>query len=125
MPHLAGVPAATIESFRRQVEVIDHRGETSLDELRTAVAELAERDPGPFTPPGHAAQASEFAEIKPGGRRRDPLGYDPAGYFVISFDRQDSKIVVEHYCYEQDKPGPGSSAQLTFAEDAAAALSGG
>jgi tetrahydromethanopterin S-methyltransferase subunit A len=38
-----------------------------------------------------------FAEIRPGGRRRDPLGHDPAGYFVISLDRQDAKIVVEHY----------------------------
>jgi len=100
MPSLAGVPAAAIESFRRQVEVIDRRGETSLDRLRALVSELASRDPGPFTAPAHAAGASQaggFTEIRPGGRRRDPLGYDPAGYFVISLDRQQAKIVVEHY----------------------------
>jgi tetrahydromethanopterin S-methyltransferase subunit A len=102
MPTLAGVPAAAIESLRHQVEVIDHRGETSLDGLRALVAELAGRDPGPFTAPGHAGAgqavpAGGFTEIRPGGRRRDPLGYDPAGTFVISLDRQQAKIVVEHY----------------------------
>jgi tetrahydromethanopterin S-methyltransferase subunit A len=100
MPSLAGVPAAAVESFRRQVEVVDQRGETSLDALRTLTAELARRDPGPFTALGRAAGAAQvggFTEIRPGGRRRDPLGYDPAGYFVISLDRQHAKIVAEHY----------------------------
>jgi len=103
MPTLAGVPAAAVESFRRQVDVVDRRGETSLDALRALVAELSDRDPGPFTASGHAAGAGQaaatggFTEIRPGGRRRDPLGYDPAGYFVISLDRQQAKIVAEHY----------------------------
>ena len=102
MPRLPGVPAAKIESFRRQVEVVDQRGEASLDELRTLVAGLAGRDPGPFTASGDAgmgqdAGASGFTELRPGGRPRDRLGYDPAGYFVISLGRQHPKIVVEHY----------------------------
>jgi tetrahydromethanopterin S-methyltransferase subunit A len=103
MPCLAGISAAAVESFRRQVEVIDRRGETSLDKLRALAAELAGRDPGPFTAPGPAAGAAQdagargFTEIRPGGRGRDPLGYDPAGYFVISLDRQEAKIVMEHY----------------------------
>jgi tetrahydromethanopterin S-methyltransferase subunit A len=103
LPRLTGAPAAAIESFRRQVEVVDRRGETSLDVLGTVTAELAGRDPGPFTASGHAAvaqlaaEARRFTEIRPGGRRRDPLGYDPAGYFVISLDRQEGKIVAEHY----------------------------
>ena len=103
MPSLTGVPAAMIESFRRQVEVVDRRGEASLDELCTLVAGLAGRDPGPFTAPGHAPGADEdagaggFTEVRPGGRPRDRLGYDPAGYFVISLGRQHPKITVEHY----------------------------
>lgn len=97
MPRLAGASAAAVESFRRQVEMVDRRGETSLDVLGAVIAELAGRDPGPFTASGHAAEARQFTEIKPGGRRRDPLGYDPAGYFVISLDRQEGKIVAEHY----------------------------
>jgi tetrahydromethanopterin S-methyltransferase subunit A len=103
LPHLAGVSAAAVESFRRQVEVVDRRGETRLDVLGALTTELAGRDPGPFTAPGHAAgagpatEARRFIEIRPGGRRRDPLGYDPAGYFVISLDRQDGKITAEHY----------------------------
>ncbi|MCW2933744.1 MAG: hypothetical protein JWM19_4706 [Actinomycetia bacterium] len=103
MPSLAGVPASAVESFRRQVEVVDHRGETSLDELRTVIAELAGRTPGPFAAPGQSARAGNaalaggFTDIRPGGRRRDQLGYDPAGYFVISLDRDQAKIVAEHY----------------------------
>jgi tetrahydromethanopterin S-methyltransferase subunit A len=103
MPLLNGVSPAAVQSFRRQVEVADHRGETSLAALHTLVAELAARDPGPFTAPGPAAGAGQatkaggFTEIRPGGRRRDPLGYDPAGYFVISLDPGGAKIAAEHY----------------------------
>lgn len=103
MPRLAGVSLAAVESFRRQVEMADHRGQTSLDRLGTLAAELAARDPGPFTAPGppagagRAAEVGGFTTIRPGGRRRDQLGYDPAGYFVISLDRQGAKIVAEHY----------------------------
>lgn len=103
MPRLAGASLAAVETFRSQVEMADHRGETSLGKLRALVAELAARDPGPFTEPGpaagtgEAAEAGGFTEIRPGGRSRDPLGYDPAGYFVISLDRREAKIVAEHY----------------------------
>lgn len=101
MPRLAGVSPAMVESFRRQVEIVDHRGETGLDRLRALADGLAGRDPGPFAMPGPATGpgtgSGGFAEIKPGGRRRDPLGYDPAGYFVLGLDRRGSKIVAEHY----------------------------
>lgn len=99
MPTVAGVSATAIESFRNQVEVIDRRGETSLGELRALAAELAGRSPGPFTELGHtkAGQARRFTEIRPGGKGRDRLGYDPVGYFIISLDLEHAKIQVEHY----------------------------
>jgi tetrahydromethanopterin S-methyltransferase subunit A len=103
MPRLASVSPAAVESFRRQVEVADHRGETSLDKLRALVADLAGRGLWPVHRPrgrrraDQAAQDGGSTEIRPGGRRRDPLGYDPADYFVISLDQQDAKIMAEHY----------------------------
>ena len=42
-----------------------------------------------------AAQRS-FTVIAPGGRR-EPLWYDPKGFFVISVDAPVSEIVVQHY----------------------------
>jgi hypothetical protein len=42
-------------------------------------------------------QAEEpFTPIRPGGTR-DPLQYDPKGYFVISLDRQPEQIIMRHY----------------------------
>jgi len=41
---------------------VDRRGEASLDVLGAATAELAGRDPGPFTASGHAAAAQLAAE---------------------------------------------------------------
>jgi tetrahydromethanopterin S-methyltransferase subunit A len=68
-------------------------------------AALLERDPGPVTSPseppadrtGEAGHPQRFVPIKPGGRRRAPIGYDPNGYFVITLDRAAGQIVVHHY----------------------------
>src|SRR5437899_4356418 len=38
----------------------------------------------------------QFVSIRPGGQR-EPLAYDPKGYFVISLDREKEEIVLRHY----------------------------
>src|SRR5437016_14413726 len=38
----------------------------------------------------------QFVSIRPGGQR-EPLVYDPKGYFVISLDREKEEIVLRHY----------------------------
>jgi hypothetical protein len=37
-----------------------------------------------------------FTPIRPGGQR-EPLQYDPKGYFVITLDREADQIVMRHY----------------------------
>jgi tetrahydromethanopterin S-methyltransferase subunit A len=43
-----------------------------------------------------AADRERFQTIQPGGRR-EPLIYDPNGYFVVTIDRAEQKIVLRHY----------------------------
>ncbi len=101
LPTLANVPPARIETFRRQIELVDRIGETEPIALRAIVANLMERTPGPFDrervdddPPQQ--RDGRFVTIRPGGRR-EPLAYDPQGFFVISLDRKAGRIVLRHY----------------------------
>lgn len=101
-PVLRGVAAARIERFRDQIELIDRIGDTDLPDLETRIGTLVDRAPGPLpaTDSGDdpaAAGPTGFTRIKPGGRRRAPLGYDPAGYVVISLDRARRDILLRHY----------------------------
>lgn len=106
LPVLRGVPLPRIERFRQQVELADHIGETDPAVLAQRVGELAARSPGPLPPsPQDGGPGSEslpgtvgrFMTIKPGGRRREPVGYDPVGYFVISVDHGARQILLQHY----------------------------
>lgn len=103
-PVLRNLARPQIDLFRRQVELIDWVGERDLDALRERVASLAARNPGRLTVTlqgGDAAQAAggqglTFTTLQPGGQR-EPLIYDPKGYFVISLNRAAGQIVLRHY----------------------------
>ena len=96
-PRLRNVPVDWIAQFRRQIEIVDRTGEGSLDEIAAVVRELVGRDPGPLTGAREVTvQEERFAKIAPGGRR-EPLWYDPKGFFVIGLDRDAGEIVVRHY----------------------------
>jgi tetrahydromethanopterin S-methyltransferase subunit A len=103
-PVLPNVAEERVQAFRQQVEVIDWIGEDDPDALAEQIAGLAARNPGRFESgladaPIEAAMstASEsFTSIRPGGQRQ-PLQYDPKGYFVISIDREEEQIVLLHY----------------------------
>jgi hypothetical protein len=103
-PVLRTLPRPQIDLFRRQVELVDWVGERDLDALRERVASLVARNPGRLavTPPedGTAASAISagptFTPIQPGGQR-EPLIYDPKGYFVISLNRAAGQIILRHY----------------------------
>src|SRR5467141_1848583 len=40
-----------------------------------------------------------FTSIRPGGQR-EPLLYDPKGYFVISIDPDQKEIILRHYLHD-------------------------
>jgi tetrahydromethanopterin S-methyltransferase subunit A len=102
-PVVRNIPRARIEAFRRQVELIDWTDEKDADILRARIADLAARTPGPFASDGASETASDetagqphFTPIRIGGTR-EPLIYDPKGFFVITVDRAAREIVVRHY----------------------------
>jgi len=97
-PVLRSVPEGSVRRFREQVELVDWTGELDVDELCRRVESLVRRSPTALAPGEEvpAAPGPAFALIAPGGRR-EPLRYDPKGYFVISVDRPVSQIVVRHH----------------------------
>ncbi len=103
-PVLRNLPRQQIETFRRQIELVDWSGERDLVTLRERIAGLAARSPGRFAGQwqGDGAPEAEqhvergFEPIRPGGQR-EPLIYDPKGYFVITLDRAAGQIVLRHY----------------------------
>src|SRR5262245_7898773 len=97
-PVLRSVQSETVARFRAQVELVDWTGELDAAELLREVESRARPRP-PARPHGEGGQpapAPAFALIAPGGRR-EPLRYDPKGYFVISLDRRAAQIVVRHH----------------------------
>lgn len=103
-PVLPNLPREQVDVFRQQVELVDWTGEQELALLQERISGLAARSPGKFESQwrngGEAASASSqrssFLTIRPGGQR-EPLIYDPKGYFVITLDRAAGQIVLRHY----------------------------
>jgi tetrahydromethanopterin S-methyltransferase subunit A len=100
-PVVASLSASQIEQFRRQIELVDRSGESDPQVLAADIATLTARNPGRFDDSSLAVQATplgsqRFTPIRPGGKR-EPLQYDPKGYFVIRLDRGEGEIVIRHY----------------------------
>lgn len=103
-PVLRTVTPQQVATFRRQVELVDWIGERDLETLRTRIASLAARTPGRFEdaqqenagPATVANLQASFTPIRPGGQR-EPLIYDPKGYFVITLNRSEGLIILRHY----------------------------
>lgn len=99
-PVLSEVALELVGRFRQQVEVIDWTGEEDFPTLERGIGSLAARTPGRFAaeeePAGLASYEERFMLIRPGGQR-EPLQYDPKGYFVITLDREEGQIVLRHY----------------------------
>jgi tetrahydromethanopterin S-methyltransferase subunit A len=104
-PVLRTVTPQQVATFRRQVELVDWSGEQDLEVIRERISSLAVRNPGRFEGAGDGQEGerlagtnpqANFAPIRPGGHR-EPLIYDPKGYFVITLDRSTSQIILRHY----------------------------
>jgi tetrahydromethanopterin S-methyltransferase subunit A len=94
-PQLSGVSAAAIDRFRRQVEPVDLIGVEDATAIAEALVEIQARSPGPLTDADRFRQP-ELKRLRPGGKR-EPLRYDPNGFFVISLDRDQGEIHLVHY----------------------------
>src|SRR2546427_4318864 len=99
-PVLPSIDPDQVAQFRKQVEVLDWAGEDDLQVLQERVKSLSDRNPGVFVSgqkeTNAARKQEEFVSIRPGGQR-EPLLYDPKGYFVISIDPDQKEILLRHY----------------------------
>ncbi len=71
LPVLDHIPAAQIEAFRQQVELIDRTSLREIASLRVEVAALV--------------------------ARRAPIEYDATGFWIFSLDRDAGQIVARHH----------------------------
>jgi tetrahydromethanopterin S-methyltransferase subunit A len=99
-PVLPSIDPEQVAQFRKQVEVLDWTGEEDLQVLQERVKSLADRNPGVFVTGqreiGVTRKQEEFVSIRPGGQR-EPLLYDPKGYFVITIEPEQKEILLRHY----------------------------
>lgn len=107
LPILKNISSAQIAAFRRQVELVDYTGTTDLAQLTLHIQTLVEHNPGPFTErweqngnqlstQADEEQPARFIRLRPGGKR-EPLAYDPRGFFIITLNRAGNEIIVRHY----------------------------
>jgi tetrahydromethanopterin S-methyltransferase subunit A len=99
-PVLPSIDPEQVAQFRKQVEILDWTGEEDLQVLQDRVKSLADRNPGVFATgqkeTGVTRKQEEFLSIRPGGQR-EPLLYDPKGYFVITIEPEQKEILLRHY----------------------------
>lgn len=98
LPILAPAASTLVERFRRQVELVDRTDEEDPAALETVIADLAVRNPGPLADyaPEASGELPRFRELRLGGHR-EPMTYDPRGFFVVNLDRKRHEITVHHY----------------------------
>jgi tetrahydromethanopterin S-methyltransferase subunit A len=102
-PVLGNVTLERIGRFRRQIELTDQTGESDTGVIEATARALSARDPGAFqlerSVEAATSAGAPFVQLAPGGKR-DPIWYDPKGFFVITLDRTAGEIVVRHYTRE-------------------------
>lgn len=104
LPVLRNLPEAQISAFCRQVELVDWTGTTDPVVLARHVQDLAQRNPGPLASAWEESTPQEqqeaFKRLLPGGKR-EPLSYDPRGFFILALNRAEKEIIVRHYLPDQ------------------------
>src|SRR5712664_4958561 len=99
-PVLPSIDPEQVAQFRKQVEVLDWTGEEDVELLQERIKSLTVRNPGMFvtdkTKAAPSRNQEEFVSIRPGGQR-EPLIYDPKGYFVITIEPEPKEILLRHY----------------------------
>ena len=105
LPVLKNLSSTQIAAFCRQVELVDCTGMTDLAALAERIQTLVERNPGPFIEEWEQDQdqfqagkdqQEQFVCLRPGGKRQ-PLAYDPKGFFIITLHRGSNEIIIRHY----------------------------
>jgi tetrahydromethanopterin S-methyltransferase subunit A len=100
-PVLSNLSAAQITRFRGQITLVDAIGTSDLamiaSHVTAAAARVASLPSMSISESACAAPAQPaFKRIAAGGHR-EPIGYDPRGFFIITLDAGAGEIVCQHY----------------------------
>jgi len=92
-PFLKGIDESQIERFRQQIEIINLIGEENPQKIMKEVENCLRKNPGSFT--GKPIKIEKIEEIEASASP----GWipDPKGFFVISINQAQSKIIVEYF----------------------------
>ncbi|MDO8265278.1 MAG: tetrahydromethanopterin S-methyltransferase subunit A [Candidatus Parcubacteria bacterium] len=93
IPFLKGINKELIERFRNQIEPINLMPEQDSKKIMEKVEDYSKRNPGLFT--GEAVEISKVEEIE--ARSCPDWIADPKGFFIISVDRENKRIIAEHF----------------------------
>lgn len=91
-PVIKNIPRDAVESFRREIAIVDRVGSENVSEILAAIAEVPPATPRRSS--GNHGMTPQPITAEPAAR----LVLDPLGYFVVLPDRARGKILVEHYC---------------------------
>ncbi len=92
-PMLKNISLEYVETFRKQVQLINQIGEVDVALLQGLIASMASNKPGPFAGALKETISVPIEKAEAPGK----LLLDPAGYFVVTPDRTHQQLVLEHY----------------------------
>ncbi len=92
MPFLKNLEPEEVEHFRSQVEVVDLMGIEEEEKIMHQVDVLLKKNPGKFDKDAPIKKIQELQAVK-----YENFIEDPSGYFFITVDKKNKRIIVEHY----------------------------
>ena len=104
---LKNLPSEVVETFRRQISLVNLIGETRPARLNPVLTAYTARQTPPFAAHGlslketRLPQDGQLIEMTP--HRREWLTLDPLSYFIISLDRERGEICLERYTQTERK----------------------
>lgn len=113
IPYLFNATHEQVEAFREQVEVINLVGQEDPHRIVAVVDECLLRNPGRYSTERDLA-SEPVEEITASHDDAAEWKFDPAGFFLVSLDRQKKELIVEHYTRQgrkRDKVITGKSAE--------------
>ncbi len=92
-PMLKNITQEYVETFRKQVQVINQIGEVDVTVLQDLIISTANNNPGPFEGALKEVISVPIEKAEEPGK----LVLDPAGYFIVTPDQTHQQLVLEHY----------------------------
>lgn len=96
MPYLKNLDKKIIERFIKQVKIVNMVNELNPEKIEEEINKCLEKNPKAFK--GEKIDIEEIEKIK--AEKNKEFITDPTGFFVIRINKDEEKIIVEHYTGE-------------------------